>query len=105
MQDTSSFIFLLVWIVYSILFLIIYNKIFSVLYSNFFKGLYRQLIIAIFTGAIMTGATLWLWQAAVIIMLALGFVVIKNARNPFGKIPIIIIFAFLSVIVGVWVIK
>lgn len=101
MQDTSSFIFLIMWIFYSILFLIIYNRIFSVLYAHFFNGLYRQLIVAIFTGAIMTGSTLWFWQTAVIIMLVMGFIVIKNGRNSFGKIPIMIIFIILAIIVGV----
>lgn len=100
-QGVASSVVLIMWIIYSLLFLVIYHKIFSVLYFNLFNGILREFIIAVFTGAIMTGATLWFWQIAVVIILVIGFLAANSAGNPLGKIPVIIIFVILAGVVGV----
>ncbi len=100
-QNVASSVVLIMWIIYSLLFLVIYHKIFSVLYFNLFNGILREFIIAVFTGAIMTGATLWFWQIAVVIILVIGFLAANSAGNPLGKMPVIVIFVILAGVVGI----
>lgn len=97
----ASSLVLAMWIFYSVLFLVIYHKIFSVMYFNLLNGIYREFIVAVLTGAIMTGITLWFWQIAVVVILIIGFVVSNSPGNPLGRAPVLVIFIILAVVIGI----
>lgn len=97
----ASSLVLVMWIFYSILFLVIYHKIFSVIYFNFLNGIYREFIVAVITGAIMTGITLWFWQIAVVVILIIGFIISSSSGNPFGRGPVLVIFIILAAVIGI----
>ena len=95
----ASNIFLVVWIIWVIALLVLYHKVFEVYYFSLSNGLMKELITAIFVGAIMTALTFYLWWITAIIIIVIGLVTMGKVSS---KAPLIvaIILAIVVAIIG-----
>lgn len=105
MEKMYAIVFMILWLIWTIVCFIAYHKIFSVYYFSLFYGLVKEIFFCSFAGALLSGLTIMISTPLAIGIIIVGFIVSRNLDSTFARnacFAICVLLALIIFLSGRW---